>query len=122
MKVTHHPTLGKIITFTPRDFVEKRWRWSWWRMRWEVQTLAEDYIFAAGDPSQCIEGMEDWSPIRPAVLGPAGQAFECPLHGRFVPAERPRYYPDQPEAKCMAWLPGGLTYCGRYCPPAEVRS
>ncbi len=53
------------------------------------------------------------------VTGKPGTVYECPDHGRFTPEELPRHLRDKPEAKCMAWLPDGLTYCGKFCPPAH---
>jgi hypothetical protein len=66
----------------------------------------------------CFWGMARWPRSSPVVTGAPGTAYMCPEHGRFVPAELPRYNADRPEAKCKAWLPGDLTYCGRYCPEA----
>lgn len=51
------------------------------------------------------------------IIGRPGVAYECPDHGRFVPTDLPRYEEGHSEAKCMAWLPGGTLYCGKYCPP-----
>lgn len=55
------------------------------------------------------------------VTGKPGTVYECPDHGRFVPTRHrypglPRHEHDKPEAKCMAWLPGGRMYCGKFCP------
>lgn len=44
-----------------RKFVERRWRWSWLRLQWQVLDLAEDYVFRSD--GRCIEGMEEWQPL-----------------------------------------------------------
>lgn len=49
------------IVQTRRSVVETRWRWSWRRMHWTVNTLSEDYVFRYD--GGCLEGFEDWSPI-----------------------------------------------------------
>lgn len=53
----------RIVAIETRARPEWRWRWSWLRMCWQVLTLAEDYVFVSGDPSVCIEGMEEWRPL-----------------------------------------------------------
>lgn len=50
-----------VVTFTRAAFVERRWRWSWWRLRWEPLTIAEDYVFR--NTGGCLEGMEPWRPL-----------------------------------------------------------
>lgn len=57
----------------------------------------------------------------PVVTGKPGVAYVCPVHGRFVPEVLPRHDHDEPVAKCMAWLPGGRTYCGKYSPPESAK-
>lgn len=52
-----------IITVNTCAPEERRWRWSWRWMRWEVQTLAEDYTFRSGGPDECLWGMEPWEPL-----------------------------------------------------------
>ena len=43
-----------VVIRTPH-FVERRWRWTWLRMCWEVQTLSEDYVFRVAG---CMWGIE----------------------------------------------------------------
>ena len=51
------------------------------------------------------------------VTGTPGAAYICPVHGRFIPTELPRYEHDQPEAKCMAWV-SATRFCGEFAPLA----
>lgn len=54
--------------------------------------------------------------------------YECPVHGRFMATVKRDADGNPPdEAKCMEWLPGGLSYCGEWspwrisCPPVHTQ-
>lgn len=53
---------SEIVTVRSRPIVEKRWRWSWRRMHWEVQVLSEDFRFVYS--GAFLWGMESFEALR----------------------------------------------------------
>ena len=44
---------------TDIDAFDWYWRWSWWRMRWEVIDCRYTFVSSG----HVLEGMEEWSPL-----------------------------------------------------------